>query len=93
MIEISWLHAANNLDTYHIETTSRRDKKVVWKNINLGNLVLIHHLDMQGKLQPQWYDQFIMASMIKPGTYQLMNDEGVKIDHTWNADNMRRFYP
>jgi hypothetical protein len=22
-----------------------------------------------------------------------MNDEGVEIDHTWNADNMRRFYP
>ena len=68
-------------------------KKVVQKDINPGDLVLIRHPDKQGKLQPQWYDPFIVRSMVKPGTYRLMNDKGVKTDHTWNADNMRRFYP
>ena len=70
MIETSWIHAVDNLDAYHAETKAWRDKKVVWKDINLGDLVLIHHPDKQGKLQPQWYGPFIVASMIKLGKYR-----------------------
>ena len=93
MIETSWLHAADNLDIYHIETRAWRDKKVVQKDITPSDLILIHHPDKQGKLQLQWYGPFIVASIIKPCTYRLMNDEGVETDHTWNANDMRRFYP
>lgn len=55
MIKTSWLQAANNLDAYHAETRAWRDKKVVQKDINPGDLVLIRHLDKQEKLQSQWY--------------------------------------
>ena len=87
------LQGAHNLDKYHVEMKSWRDKKVIRKNISPGDLVLIHHLDKQGKLQSQWYGPFIVANMIKPGTFCLLNDEGVKTTHTWNADNLRQFYP
>ena len=37
------LHAATNLDKYHQETKTWRDKKILRKNINPGDMVLIHH--------------------------------------------------
>ena len=56
-------------------------------------MVLIHHPDKQGKLQSQWYRSFMVASTVKPGVYRLLNEEGVKMIHTWNADNLHHFYP
>jgi hypothetical protein len=85
------LQATKNIDKYHQETKTWRDKKILWKNINPGDMVLIHHPDKQGKLQSQWYEPFVVANMVKPGVYRLLN-EGVKTSHTWNADNLRRFY-
>jgi hypothetical protein len=39
------LHAATNLDKYHQEMKTWRNKKILRKNINLGDMVLIHHPD------------------------------------------------
>jgi hypothetical protein len=55
-------------------------------------MVLICHPDKQGKLQCQWYGPFLVANIVNPGVYRLLN-EGVKTSHTWNADNLHRFYP
>ena len=55
-------------------------------------MVLIHHPDKQGKLQSQWYKPFVVANMVKPRIYKLLN-EGVETNHTWNAYNMQCFYP
>lgn len=85
--------AAHNLDKYHAETRAWRNKSVVRKNIQTGDLVLIRHPDKQGKLQSQWYGPFIVASKIGESTFRLKNDEGEETNHTWNADNLRRFYP
>ena len=63
------------------------------KNINLGDLVLIPDTDKQGKLQFESYGLFVVANMIKPGVYRLINEEGIETSHTWNTDNLRRFYP
>ena len=45
------LYAASNLDKYHEETKTWRDKKILRKNINPGDMVLIRHPDKHGKLQ------------------------------------------
>ena len=45
------LYAASNLDKYHEETKTWRDKKILPKNINPGDMVLIRHPDKQGNLQ------------------------------------------
>ena len=87
------LQATSNLDKYHEETKNWRDKKVLRKNINPGDIVLIRHPDKHGKLQAQWYSPFVVVNMVKPRVYRLLNEEGVKTSHTWNADNLRRFYP
>lgn len=68
-VEHTRLQAAKNLDKYHAETKSWRDKKVIRKDIKPGDWVLIHHPDKQGKLQSQWYGPFVVSSTIKPGTF------------------------
>jgi hypothetical protein len=87
------LQATSNLDKYHEETKIWRDKNVLWKNINPGDMVLFRHPDKKGKLQSQWYGPFIVANMVKLGVYRLLNEEGLKTSHTWNIDNLRCFYP
>ena len=78
-------------------STTKRQKPVeikkTTKNINPGDMVIIRHPDKQGKLQSQWYDPFIVASMVKPGVFRLLNEEGIETSHSWNADNLHRFYP
>jgi hypothetical protein len=76
------LQAASNLDIYHQETRAWRDRKVLRKNINPGDMVLIQHPNKQGKLQPQWYGPFIVANMVKSGVYMLLNEEGIKTTNT-----------
>ena len=55
-------------------------------------MMLIRHLDKQGKLQSQWYEPFMVANMVKPGVYRLLNEEGVETSHTWNVDNLCHFF-
>jgi hypothetical protein len=40
MIELTILEAAENIEKYQKEAKAWRDKKVVWKDIKTGNLVL-----------------------------------------------------
>lgn len=90
--ELRKIEAATNLDKYHEETKSWRDKKILRKEIIAGDMVLIRHLDKQGKLQPQWYGPFIVSSVIKPGVVRLKTEDGQESTYSYNADNLRRFY-
>jgi hypothetical protein len=45
------------------------------------------------KLTPPWEGPFIIAKILKPGTYKLANDQGEVYNNTWNIQQLRRFYP
>jgi hypothetical protein len=46
---------------------------------------------------PQAYSSlrraFIIAKILKPGTYKLANDQGEVYNNAWNIEQLRRFYP
>jgi len=42
--------------------------------------------------RPVQYEPFVLAEMIKSGTFRLVKNEGVETTHTRNADNLRCFY-
>lgn len=46
--ELRKIQAAESLDKYHQETKAWRDKKILRKNINPGDMVLIRHPNKQG---------------------------------------------
>jgi hypothetical protein len=40
-----------------------------------------------------WEGSFIIAKVLKLGTYKLANDQGEVYNNTWNIEQLRRFYP
>jgi hypothetical protein len=60
-----------------------------------GNLVLRLRQDARGrhKLTPPWEGPFIIAKILKPGTYNLANSQGEIYSNAWNIRQLRRFYP
>jgi hypothetical protein len=61
----------------------------------VGDLVLRLWQDARGrhKLTPPWEGPFIIAKILKPGTYKLANDQGEVYSNAWNIQQLRRFYP
>ena len=67
---------------------------MVRKNIQNGDLVLRRRPNTAnvGKLPPKWEGPFIATAAKRPGSFHLTNTEGRTTNHTWNVDNLRRFY-
>jgi hypothetical protein len=51
--------------------------------------------DTQGrhKLTPPWEGPFVIAKVLKPGTYKLANSQGEVYGNAWNIRQLRCFYP
>jgi hypothetical protein len=61
----------------------------------VGDLVLRLRQGARGrhKLMPPWEGPFIIAKILKPGTYKLANNQGEVYSNAWNIRQLRRFYP
>jgi hypothetical protein len=89
--DVALLHSAwyqQSLRRYHARRVRSRDFQV-------GDLVLRLRQDARGrhKLTPPWEGPFIIAKVLKPGTYKLTNDQGEVYNNAWNIQQLRRFYP
>jgi hypothetical protein len=85
------LHSARyqqSLRCYHARGVRPRDLQV-------GDLVLRLRQDVRGrhKLTPPWEGPFVIAKVLKPGTYKLTNNQGEIYGNAWNIKQLRRFYP
>jgi hypothetical protein len=88
---VALLHSARyqqSLQCYHARGVRPRGFQV-------GGLVLRLRQDARGrhKLTPPWEGPFIIAKILKPGTYKLANDQGEVYSNAWNIQQLRRFYP
>jgi hypothetical protein len=63
--------------------------------LQVRDLVLRLRQDARGrhKLAPPWEGPFVIAKVLKPGTYKLANSQGEVYDNAWNIRQLRRFYP
>jgi transposase InsO family protein len=89
--DVALLHSARyqqSLRRYHA-------RMVRPQGFQVGDLVLRLRQDTQGrhKLTPPWEGPFIIAKILKPGTYKLANDQGEVYNNAWNIQQLRRFYP
>jgi hypothetical protein len=76
------LHSARYqqpLRLYHARGVRSRDLQV-------GDLVLRLRQDARGrhKLTPPWEGPFVIAKVLKPGTYKLANSQGEVYSNAWN---------
>ena len=86
--------ASENLEKYQQETTKWRDKKIVKKDIAIGDWVLKRksNAETSGKLQPKWEGPFLVIKSNRPGSYHLSDAEGNELQHLWNADSLKKYY-
>jgi hypothetical protein len=85
------LHSARyqqSIQRYHARGVRSRDLQV-------GDLVLRLRRDARGrhKLTPPWEGPFVIAKVLKPGTYKLANSQGEVYSNAWNIQQLRRFDP
>jgi transposase InsO family protein len=89
--DVALLHSARyeqSLRCYHT-------RRVRPRGFQVGDLVLRLRQDTRGrhKLTPPWEGPFIIAKILKPGTYKLANDRGEVYSNAWNSQQLHRFYP
>ena len=94
LIELDILQAASNLSKYQKETTKWRDKKVVKKNISVGDWVLKRkpNTENTGKMEPKWDGPYHVISSKRPGSFHLADSEGNELSHSWNVDSLKKYY-
>ena len=80
--DVALLHSTRyqqSLRRYQAQRVRRRD-------LNEGDLVLRLRQDNRGrhKLSPPWEGSYIIAEVLKPGTYKLANEKGEVLTNAWN---------
>jgi hypothetical protein len=45
------------------------------------------------KIMPPWEGPFVIAKVLKPGTYKLANSQGEVYNNVWNIRQLHHFYP
>ena len=94
LLELDILQASENLEKYQEETTKWRDKKIVKNVIAVGDWVVKSkpNAETSGKLQPKWEGPFLVIKSNRPGSYHLSDAEGNELQHSWNADSLKKYY-
>jgi hypothetical protein len=66
----------------------------VRKNIQDEDLVLRRKANVAivRKLQSKWEGPYTAKAAGRPGSFYLIDSEGKTSAHTWNFNNLRRFY-
>jgi hypothetical protein len=95
LVEIDRLDAVQNLLKYQEETRKWRDKKVSLKNIQVGDFVLKRkkNADAVGKFQFTWEGPYVVSSCVRDGAFRLKDEMSVELPHSWNVDNLCKFFP
>jgi hypothetical protein len=88
------LKAVSNLQKYQQKTRAWRDPKVKLKQFKGGNLVLLRspRTENTGKFEAKWIGPYMVAEKMRSSAYGLSNTQGKVLEHSWNTENLRRFY-
>jgi hypothetical protein len=64
------------------------------RDFDVGNLVLLQspHTESSGKLESKWEGPYMIIEKTRLWAYYLTDPQGPKLEHSWNANNLCRFY-
>jgi ribonuclease HI len=94
LIDGDRVFAVQVLNKYQAQTKAWCDHTVVPREFNEGDLVLVRttRTESRGKLEPKWEGPFIIKSKASPSTYKLATPSDEDLEHSWNIDNLRKFF-
>jgi len=84
-----------NSARYQKKLQRYHDKHVRKRDLNVGDLVLHRRQSNQGRhrLTPPWEGPYVVAEVLKPGTYKLVEEKGAVFTKAWSIEQLHRFYP
>jgi hypothetical protein len=86
--------ALSNVRKYQEALKKYYNKRVVQRELNVGDLVLkkdIHTRDKH-RFSTPWEGSFIIVNVAAPGAYVLAEVDGDMLPNTWNADQLHKYY-
>jgi hypothetical protein len=94
LLEPDKLKPVANLQMYQVETKAWRDTKLKQRAFDMGDLVLSPspRTESSEKLESKWVRPYVAAEKSRPGVYRLLDSQGKMLEHSWNANSLRRFY-
>jgi hypothetical protein len=79
---------------YQQSLRNYHSRRVHGRSFKPGNLVLRLKQTSTSKLEPPWEGPYIIHEAIPGGAYRLRNPKtGANVENTWNAAQLRWFYP
>jgi hypothetical protein len=86
--------ALQALDKYQVQTKAWRDNTVVPGEFSKGDLILVRttRTESWGKLKTKWVGPFIVKTKSSPSAYRLATSSGEDLEHSWNINNLRKFF-
>jgi hypothetical protein len=49
-------------------------------------------MESSGKFESKWDGEYVVTKKTRLEAYRLADPQGPKLEHSWNAENLRRFY-
>ena len=70
------------------------DKNVRPRTFQVGDLVLrkIQNKTGRHKLRSPWEGPYIVSKVTRPGSFELMTQEGIPVRNSWNIEHLRKFH-
>ena len=70
------------------------NKTVRPEPIHVGDLILKKKAnpDIDRKLRSKWEGPYEVVRSTRPGAFRLATLEGTELKHSWNANNLRKYY-
>ena len=84
-------------EDYQRKTTKYCNQKVNPRSYKPDDLILKNLMPARknpahGKLGSNWEGPYIISRVVRPGNYELQTREGKILPHTWNVEQLKRFY-
>jgi hypothetical protein len=94
LIDGDRVFALQALNKYQAQTKAWRDHAVISREFSEGDLVLVRiaRTEFRGKLEPKWEGPFIVKTKASPSAYRLATPNCKDLEHSWNIDNLRKFF-
>jgi hypothetical protein len=90
--------ALSNVRKYHEALKKYYNKRVVQRELNVGDLVLQKDIRTKDKhnvgdlFSTPWEGSFIIVDIATLRAYVLAEVDGDMLHNTWNADQLRKYY-
>jgi hypothetical protein len=78
LIDGDRVFALQALNKYQAQTKAWRDHAVIPREFSEG--------------EPKWEGPFIVKTKASPSAYRLTTPNGEDLEHSWNIDNLRKFF-